>query len=97
MKKKQKIFSATARLADALAGRINSRMRLAEGAFLPLLTREISLFLWGRRRSDVLAASARFPPNLKKIDFLFFSQNFKGKERKNGKKAKNFLRDRPAR
>ena len=70
MKKKQKIFSATARLADALAGRINSRMRLAEGAFLPLLTHKMSFLLWGRRPSDVLATSDRFPPNLKKIDFF---------------------------
>ena len=101
MKKSEKIFSATARLADALAGRINSRMRLAEGAFLPFLTREISLFLWGRRPSDVGAASERrrlgFLQIWKKLIFLIFSQNFKGKERKNGKKAKNFLRDRPAR
>ena len=51
--KKPKIFSATARLADALAGRINSRMRLAEGFFLPLLTREIAFFASGRRRIGV--------------------------------------------
>ena len=50
MKKSEKNFSATARLADALAGRIYFPMRLAEGFFLPFFTREISLFLWGGGR-----------------------------------------------
>ena len=66
MKKKQKIFSAPARLADALAGRTLIPGCDSEGFFLPFLSAYCIIFLpagvrsaSGRRRVGVGSASGR--------------------------------------
>ena len=84
------------------ARRTNQFPDAISGGFFPSFTYARNcIFCVGpasdRRRRGVGQASDRFPPNLKKIDFSKFSQILKEKSEKNEKKAKNFLRDRPAR
>ena len=101
VKKSEKIFSATAQLADALAGRIQFPDAISGGFFPSFSYARNCVFFVGpasdRRRRGIGQASDRFPPDLKKSIFQNFCQILKEKNEKNEKKAKNFLCDRSAR